>query len=103
MTISVLIDPMFCARQPHRVPGSGSPPPARIEPRHPIDQEILDALTTASEPVGVWHLLNGVAKSSKPVTRAAARAIRQQALPRITALVQSGLVRRIGRGAVTLA
>ncbi len=103
MTISVLIDPTFCARQPHRLPGSGSPPPARLEPRHPLDREILDALTTASEPVGVWHLLNAVAKSSNPVTRAEARAVRQDGLARITMLVQDGIVRRIGRGAVTLA
>jgi hypothetical protein len=53
--------------------------------------------------VGVWHLLNAVAKSSNPVTRAEARAIREEGLARITRLVQDGIVRRIGRRVVTLA
>lgn len=68
----------------------------------PIDQQILDALESASEPVGTWRLLNFLAKSAKPASRAETRSLRQQALARINPLVRRGLVKRIGRAALTL-
>jgi len=100
--ISVFIDPVVHHRQPS-VLVAAPLQPARSRSAHPIDQEILNALVTASEPVGVWHLLNEVASSTNPVTRAQARAVRQEGLARITQLVQNGIVRRIGRRSVALA
>ena len=102
MTISVLIDPMPHHWQPPILPAT---PIRATRPRleHPLDQEILDALESASEPVGVWNLLNSIAKSAGPANRAQARSIRQQILDRINPLVRCGLIKRIGRRFLALA
>ena len=100
--ISVFIDPVAHHRQPPILVASPIQP-TRPEPKHPLDREILDALEAASEPMGVWNLLNEVARSSNPVTRSQSRAVRQEGLARINPLVRCGLVRRIGRRAVALA
>lgn len=101
--ISVLIDPTFRPRRELRLAFIRSEPITRSEINDPLDREILGALATACEPVGVWQLLNALAKSSQAASRAETRSVRRQALARINPLVRRGLVRRIGRRAVALA
>ena len=68
MTISILIDP--CA--PYRLPPVLAPTPirparpARPAPAHPLDRLIQDTLESAGEPMGVWQMLNEIAKSAGP-------------------------------------
>ena len=96
MTISVLIDPSAPYRLPPVMPATAIRP-ARPVPANPLDREILATLKSASEPMGVWQMLNAIAKSAGPASRAEERSIRQQVLTRINPLLRSGFLRRIGR------
>ena len=99
--ISVFIDPVPHYRHPPTMPASVIQP-ARPRPMNPIDQQILDALDTASQPMGAWQLLNLISKTNGPSSRAESRAIRQLALSRLNPLLQRGLLKRIGRGVLAL-
>ena len=99
--ISVFLDPVAHHRQPPVLVASPNQA-ARPCPTHPLDREILNALASASEPVGTWQLLNSVAKAARPASRVEARLIRMEALARVTPLVRCGAVKRVGRAALAL-
>jgi hypothetical protein len=101
--ISVFIDPgVQRTTKPAILIASPVHPRSRPKPEHPLDREIVQTLEDAREPVGVWQLINAMAKSSNPANRAHARSLRQETLARINPLVRRGFVRRIGRTALTL-
>ena len=71
--------------------------PARQEPQHQIDRDILTFLRDEPEPVGVWTLINQVAELYAPKSRSERRAKRNEILSRINPLVRGRFVRRMGR------
>jgi hypothetical protein len=101
--LSILIDPSSQFQRGQPIPVAPLAKPTAVNRHlHPLDLEIIQALEEAEEPVGVWQMLNAIAKSGHPATRAQARALRQEALARINPLVRWGLVRRIGRTGLAL-
>ena len=76
--------------------------PIRPQAAHALDQAILATLESASEPIGVWQILNSLARSTRPATRVEGRLVKQMALSRINPLLKSGMIKRIGRTALAL-
>jgi len=97
---SVFIDPGY--EPPPVLPAL---PPVKLnqpEPPFPLDREIVNFMRDQSEPVSTWTMVNAVAASFNPPTRAASRQLKEQILSRVTPLVRDRYLRRIGKGYYTL-
>ena len=100
--VSVFLDPLAGRKEGQNIVALPAPANARPRSAHPLDVEILEALECAGEPMGIWQLLNAVARRANPPSRAETRSIRQQALARINPLVAQGALRRMGRRLLAL-
>ena len=98
--ISVFIDPGY-----RPAPVLPALPPIKLnqpEPPFPLDREIITFMRDQSEPVSTWAMVNAVAASFAPPNRAASRELKKQILARITRLVHTRYLRRVGRKYLTL-
>lgn len=80
-------------------------PPVKLEqpePPFPLDREIVNFMRDQSEPISVWAMVNSVAATFHPPNRAASRELKKQILARITRLVHTRYLRRVGRKYLTL-
>ncbi len=95
MTISIFVDPGF--EPPPVLPAL---PPVKLnqpEPSFPLDREIVNFMRDQSEPISAWTLANGVAAALNPPNRNARRELKLQILGRITRMIHTGYVRRVGK------
>ena len=80
-------------------------PPVKLDqpdPPFPLDREIVNFLRDQSEPISAWALANGVAAALHPPNRNARRELKLQILGRITRLIQTRYLRRVGRDFLTM-
>lgn len=96
---SVFIDPGY---QPApALPVIPQPKLNQPEPSYPLDREIVKFLRNQSEPVSAWTMANAVAASLGPPNRAARRDLTTQIVGRITRLIHTRYLRRVGRNYLT--
>ena len=80
-------------------------PPVRIvlpEPSHWLDREIVHFLRDQPEAVPTWSMANAVAAALNPPNRSKLRELKLQVLCRITPLVRTRYLRRVGRKYIAL-
>jgi len=97
---SVFIDPGY--EPPTVLPAL---PPVKLDqpdPPFPLDREIVNFMRDQLEPISAWALANGVAAALHPPNRNARRELKLQILGRITRLIHTGYLRRVGRDYLTL-
>ena len=67
------------------------------DPPYPLDRDIVNFLRDQPEAIRTWEMANAVAAGLNPPNRAERRELILQILSRITPLVRSRFVRRVGR------
>jgi hypothetical protein len=98
--ISILIDPGY--QPPRPLPVVPQVKLDQPEPSYPLDVAIVNFMQDQSEPISTWSMVNSVAATFHPPNRAASRELKKQILGRITRLVHSRRLRRVGRKYLTL-
>jgi hypothetical protein len=75
-------------------------PPVKLnlpDPPFPLDREIVVFLREQQEAVPIWTVVNGVAAALHPANRFESRELKKRILSRITRLVRTRHIRRVGR------
>jgi hypothetical protein len=98
--ISVFIDPGY--QPPQILPALPAVKLNQPEPPFPLDHEIVNFMRNQSEPISAWALANGVAAALYPPNRKARRELKLQILGRITRLIHTRYLRRVGRDYLAL-
>jgi hypothetical protein len=95
----ILIDPGY---QPAPVlPVLQPVKPVRSDPLFPLDREIVNFLRDQPEAVRTWQMVNAVAAALRPANRSESRELKKRILARITPLIYTRHLRRVGCSALS--
>jgi len=96
----ILYDP--CYRPAEALPILQHIRPLQPAPPFPLDAEIVNFLQGQPEAVSTWKMVNEVATAQHPVNRTESRELKKRILARITPLIYTRRIRRVGRNFLTL-